>query len=515
MDFFAKKLTHRQKMTLWVTMVPVAALGLTMIYPYLLLAGSFLFGVAGADSLVEPPPEEVASSWQTDDVEQQGEFSKNNRLAANGSTEEPSESLRLAGENVSGKIPVRTGRLDAIQPDSMVQKFSGVILPRRSSRLSAKHMARVEKIHVQMGDAVEPGQLLAELDSRELMAEHGMLSAQWLSARARLDELQRGPRPQEIDQAESMVRELEAMYVLRQATVRRTEGLLQSSSVSQQEWDESRASLEATHAQLMSARKTLELLHEGTRKEQIDAQVAIVDSLRSHINKFEVLISDHRIIAPFGGHVQTRFVDEGVIVSPGEPVVEVVESGSLEVHVGLPFGMIEPSTLGRAQIICGDSSTFATPSRMAPTIDQRTRNLEVVFALPSSDVCARIGQAVDVVLDVPADRSGWWVPSSSLVPAARGLWSVLVAQPEDPARERFSNKAESKKDGSSYRVGVCQVELLRSSGDWSQVRGPLNPDDRIILNGSHRITKGQQVYCVIEKGEELEADGRPQPSGDR
>jgi multidrug efflux pump subunit AcrA (membrane-fusion protein) len=401
--------------------------------------------------------------------------------------------------------------------------------------LAAEHLGRIAQIHVDLGDAVQAGQVLAELDNRELLAEKSVLEAQLSGAQARLDELQTGPRVQEIQQAEALVKQFEATLTLRQANLKRTEDLVKSASISKQEYDEALTGLEATQAQLESSQKTLELLREGTRKEQIQSQEAVVKGLQAQLVKLHVLISELVITAPFAGHVQARLVDEGVIVSPGQPIVEVVETGNLEIHVGVPAHLVNSGALEVARILSGKEALAAELVRVSPTIDHRTRNLEAVFAvqpdshvLPvsslnqnhkgysSSHTQCRIGQAVDVLINIRSDSSGWWIPTSALVPATRGLWSVLIAkatQQDDTGDHSDPQKVGPVTDlsgsdpisGKDSIIHSMQVELLRSSGDWSQIRGAISGSEQLVLSGTHRITSGQRVLAVAATQDEADS----------
>jgi len=425
-----------------------------------------------------------------------------------------------SGSGVSSGLPVSTFRLDSIQPDKMVQRFSGVVTARRSSRLAAKQLGRIMQVHVDLGDAVRGGQVLVELDQRELQAEREVLLAQLGSAHARLDELQSGPRTQEIEQAEALVRQMKATLELRRANSNRTNALVKTASVSRQEHDESVTELEATEAQLVTAEKSLELLREGTREEQIRSQDSLVRGLQSQLDKIDVLISDLVITAPFDGHVQARMMDEGTIVSPGQPIVEVVETGQLEVHVGLPSQLVNSGALSGARVRCGSQLLPAELARVAPSIDQRTRNLEAVFSvrpvscvIPASgsnsiqqdcQVECRIGQAIEVELDVSADRGGWWLPSTALIPANRGLWSVLVVKQSAASQAAVPPASDDLQAPTGEAIAQpVQVELLRSSGDWSQVQGAFRGDEWLVLNGLHRITPGQRVIGVPVRVDEV------------
>lgn len=511
--FFAKYLTLRHNVTRWLGLVCLVAAAL----------GAVVWTVQNQwwEKLL---PAAMASD-ASDSDKPNADNSNAEQLSADGQSADGqssgADSDRLRDDN-SPELPVKTFRLANIQPNAMVQRYSGVVTARRTSRLAAKHLGRITHVNVDLGDAVRKGQVLVELDQRELQAEREVLVAQLASAQARLDELQSGPRTQEIEQAEALVRQIQATLELRRANSKRTNALVKTSSVSRQEYDETVTELEATEAQLVTAEKSLELLREGTRKEQIQSQASLVRGLQSQIDKVDVLISDQSIIAPFDGHVQARMMDEGVIVSPGQAILEVVETGQLEVHVGLPAQLVSSGALKAARVICGQVPLPAELERVAPTIDQRTRNLEAVFSvrpakspasLPGEDLSSqncqvecRVGQAVEVEVDVVADRGGWWVPSTALIPANRGLWSVMIVKQSGAAgKGSTSDTGDPPQTSGEATAQALQVELLRSSGDWSQVQGALKGDEWLIWNGLHRITSGQRVVSVPVSADEIGA----------
>lgn len=506
-------MTNRQKMTLWAVVllsVTLLASGLAIATVNSELFFSFLPAAWADDSDQDPA------------ADQDGRANTEENSVDSGKLESDSQAQTF--------LPVKAFRLDNIQPTVQTQTFSGIVMARRSSRLAAEHLGRITRIHVDLGDAVQAGQVLAELDQRELLAEKSVLEAQLSGAQARLEELQQGPRIQEIQQAEALVRQFEATLTLRQANLTRTEDLVKSASISKQEYDEALTGLEATRAQLESAQKTLDLLREGTRKEQVRSQEAVVKGLESQLEKIQVLISELVITAPFDGHVQARLVDEGVIVSPGQPIVEVVETGSLEVHVGVPAQLVNSGVLDNAKVLCGKEDLSAELVRISPSIDHRTRNLEAVFeilsechVLPASNsnksssysrssAECRIGQAVDIQVSVRSDGGGWWIPTSALVAASRGLWSVLVVktieddgdldEKSDSAVLQTESAGLTQDIGKSSVIQTVQVELLRASGDWSQIRGALKGSDQLVLSGTHRITSGQRVRAVVATPQE-------------
>lgn len=389
-------------------------------------------------------------------------------------------------------VPVAVTTLEATSPPDLVRHFHGVVRARRVASLGAKSLARIEQVQVDVGDQVEPDQVLVELDRRQLEATRRLAVAERDGAAALLAELTAGPRPQELAIAEERVREATANLALREATHERLSRLTRGESVSRQEIDEARAALDAAGPNLAAARQTLEQLREGTRREQLDAQRSRLEAAEARIAELDIALDETRIRAPFAGRVQQRWLDEGTVVSPGQAILELVEDGQLELQVGLPPELIvslqddhgdgqDPWTTRLAARIGGRRVAVSHP-RLAPAVDDATRTRLAMFALPEDLRDVSPGDAA--TLEVPEigtdEDGGWWVPTRALSSATRGLWSLFVVR--DAAEGQVAER--------------CDVELLRSHGDWSRVRGPLEAGDRLVLAGAHKLAAGQRVRAT-------------------
>ncbi len=324
-------------------------------------------------------------------------------------------------ENADGNSPqaarllkVATSRLSDAGPTYLSQDFTGIVVPRRSSRLAAKVIGRVESLQVDLGDRVSEGQVLIQLDHAELDGLRGVAEASLASAKSRLQELERGPRAQEIEQAKAKVAELEASLQLKQANFERTSRLRQSSTTGQ-EVDEARFAVDVARAQKAAAEQAWEMLMEGTRQEQLDIQRATVAGLESELERIDADLADRIIVAPFAGNIKARYLDEGSIVSPGQALLEIVESPPYDIRVGLPSELDVQSLAGDVQITADGQILQATLERFSPTIDENTRTREVVLRLAdSSSQLVTPGTAVSIAVRTQVQGQGYWLPTRSL-----------------------------------------------------------------------------------------------------
>lgn len=406
----------------------------------------------------------------------------------------PSASSELVG--ATRILDVKVTEAVRRSPPDAVEEFTGTVEPRRVSILASKLGGRIESVAVDVGAEVEPRQVLARLDRTQLLAQIDASKAALASAEAQLAELENGPRGQDIAAARSAVDESRAALKLREATFARAERLIESRSISEEEHDQAAYALDAARARLTAAQQDLAKLEEGSRKEQIAASRANVQQLAAQIRVLESDLREREILAPFYGDIQSRFVDEGTIVAPGQQILEIVEKPPYEVRVAVPASIVGCMQDDRFKIEFEGRQLDAKIARVAPAINQSTQTREVVLELSqASSVIAPLGGAVSVSVESSQLSQGLWVPTSALTAGSRGLWTVYVARPAaaDEQTPPSTNLPPRPETAIAQRV---QVELLRAGEQWSEIQGPLSEGQWVVASGTHRISNNQLVRSI-------------------
>ncbi len=389
------------------------------------------------------------------------------------------------GQSTDGTVlSVETVAINPVDSIQITRTYSGVIKASRTSELSFERTAKVTAINVEEGSRVQRGDHLAQLDKRNLEVKKNELQAQRDGAAALLSELTAGPRKEVIAAARAEVEQFKSELALQNADLRRSERLIRQNAVSLADHDRDKYGSKAQSAKLEAAQHRLSELEAGTRKEKIDAQMAIVAQLDAALADVAIDIKDSTLTAPFSGIVSKRFVDEGTIVSPGSPVIRLVEDQKLEAWIGLPVDSAIRIRPGRDyDIRVGKRNLKAKASGVLPELDATTRTRTVVFKIDSSQADQAVpGEIVRIALDETNEMDGYWIPTTSLARGSRGLWSAYVV--------------EEDADRSSQVVARRDVEVLHTSGDRSFVRGTLQPGDQVIASGVHRVVVGQVVQVA-------------------
>ena len=382
--------------------------------------------------------------------------------------------------------------LEPVSSYEVSRRYTGEIAALRSSDLGFQQGGELVDVLVQEGDRVTTGQSLAQLDTQKLQAQRLRIEAQRTEAQARLLELERGARQEDIAAAQAEVRDLENQLQLQDTQRSRREFLYAEGAISQEQLDEFSFGAEALEARLDRAKSQLNELLNGTRPEQVAAQRAVVHQLEASLADLDVDIRKSTLKAPFDGIISSQAVDEGAVVASGQAVLRLVEAVP-EARIGMPVeaaSVLESET--RVSLEMGGDRYEATVNAVLPEVDPQTRTQVVLFQLPAAALPSiNPGQTVRVALTETIPTAGYWLPLEALTQDVRGLWSVYGVDLQ----------ASDTGGPGHYVVRSHSVEVLHeeSAGDVAQsgprvlVQGTLQPGDRVVSNGVHRLVPGQRV----------------------
>ncbi len=206
-------------------------------------------------------------------------------------------------------------------------------------RLSAKVGGRVATVTAVEGARVEAGETLVVLETTDVDLALRRVSAEREQAVAGLRLLEAGARPEQIRQAEAQVAAAEADAQAARAELdaaradaERFERLIAGRAGAEKQRDDAvarrnlaEARLAAAVGRVAAARATVANLVAGARREELAgarAQIAVIDA---EIARLEQNRADAVVTAPTAAIVTSRVVEPGELVSPGMPLVVLVD----------------------------------------------------------------------------------------------------------------------------------------------------------------------------------------------
>ncbi|UCC25092.1 MAG: efflux RND transporter periplasmic adaptor subunit [Gemmatimonadales bacterium] len=288
---------------------------------------------------------------------------------------------------------------------------------------------RVEEVRVREGDPVRRGDTLAVLERTELEATLTAARAQETVVRARLQEMEAGSRPQELAQARAAVRAAAEAEAQARRETERARRLHDGGALSRQALEQAETRLEAAVAATTQARETLALVEEGPRRETLAAQRALVEQAAAAVARTAAVLDQTVIVAPRDGLVTVRHREPGEIVSPGAPVLTLMDPDDRWVRIYVREDRLGRVRLGSAaeiridswpdRVFAGEVVFVGSEAEFTPrnvqTTEERTQLVYPVKVriLDDAELRVKPGLPADVVLEEEPEASTGGTPGGA------------------------------------------------------------------------------------------------------
>ncbi|MBX9847529.1 MAG: efflux RND transporter periplasmic adaptor subunit [Xanthobacteraceae bacterium] len=235
--------------------------------------------------------------------------------------------------------------------------------------ISPRVSGRVLKLPVNVGDTIERGVLLAELESPQLVAALAAARAALGVAKADLDRVN-STRPETIAARKADVAAAQADVVLNQEIYDRQAQLVRGGNTPQQRVDEATRNLESAIRRREAAEAALQLAIKGASDEEKALAAAQVKQAEATLNQREVDVAELTIRAPINGQVTTRVAELGENFSAGAPLFSMIDLGDL----WFTFNMREDLLSG---LKIGDRFEVTVPALKSQVIPVRVTVINV------------------------------------------------------------------------------------------------------------------------------------------
>ena len=221
-----------------------------------------------------------------------------------------------------------------------------------------------------------------------------------------------------------------------------------------------------------------------------DANVARLASARAQIELADIALRDTALVAPAGGVILDRKIEQGSLVGSGTTGFVLGDIRVVKAVFGVPDALVARIAPGQTLDVTSDAfpgQRFAgRVTAVSPAADQQTRVFDVEVSIPNADGRLRPGMIGGVEI-VPAavaeapDAGGVAVPLAAIVRAAGGgdHYAVFVTDGQ----------------GDQTAVHARPVVLGRVTGNLVAVRG-VQAGDRVVVMGASLLKDGEAVRVI-------------------
>lgn len=347
-------------------------------------------------------------------------------------------------------------------------KLPGQTRPIQQASLYARATGYVAERRVDIGSRVRKGDLLARISAPDL-------DQQLLQAKAQI-----GQYEASIRQAKATTEQARANRELAKVTQARTAKLAEKGYQTQQNLDNSDASVQTQTANVEAGEAA-----EGVARANLEAQQATVRRLTE-------LAGFKDIVAPFDGVVTTRGIEVGDHVTADQsgasarPLFTVAQDTVLRVQTYVPQGVAAGIRAGiPAEVTVPElpGRTFSgTVARDASALNESTRTLLVEVDVPNAEAELRAGLYAMVGFAIPRAGPSVTVPAEALVFDSDGLRVATV--------------------GDGDKVRMRKVSIARDFGARVELRDGLDGGERVALSPPADLADGQSVAVKANAGED-------------
>ena len=209
------------------------------------------------------------------------------------------------------------------------------------------------EVFVAEGETVTAGQRILRQDDTRASARLREAEAAVAQAQARLDELVRGPREEQIAQARANLAGAERDIEFRRTQYQRAKDLLEKELASPEARDRTRAELDAAAANLELRRAQLQELLAGTTVEELAQAEQTLLQAEARREGAAIDVDRHVLKAPVDGIFDSRLFEPGERPPAGQPVAVMLGGSQPYARVYIPERLrasVRPGTEARITI---------------------------------------------------------------------------------------------------------------------------------------------------------------------
>lgn len=280
--------------------------------------------------------------------------------------------------------------------------MAGKVQADNEVKITSKILGRVSHIPVDIGSKVEKGQPIVYLDTSDIQAQVNQAQAAVDTAKANLNKVESGSRPEQIAQAQANLKSAQKSYENVKINSERISQLYKDGAVSSQQMENAQAQLSASEAQYKSAQEQLNILNNGETSETINVYKSQVKQAEAALELTKTQLNNAVIVSPISGIVSAKNINEGEIASSGTSLISIVGSNSFHIDAYMPSRFSEKVNAGdEVNVKISEISDKAFSGKVTvvnPSMDTQGKNILVKIELINANSKLKTGMFAEIGL---------------------------------------------------------------------------------------------------------------------
>jgi HlyD family secretion protein len=390
--------------------------------------------------------------------------------------------------------PVVSVRVVKVTRETIAAPVSavGTIFPREQATVGAKISAQIKQMALLKNKVVKAGEVMAVLESRDLVAQRNEAIATLNQERANERSVTTGTIPQTNAQDQKALRDAQAKVATASATYERRRVLYTKGGISKKDLETSQFDLTTAENELRLTEQTIALRAKSLNPNDRALAAARVQAAQQHVATLDAQLSYATIRAPITGIVTDQFQYEGEFAAAGGKLFNIADIS--QVIVKAPFA----DTVA-AQLKVGEPATVLPTdapgepmtgqvSLVSRSSDPLNRSVEVWVTLANGAGRLRANGAAQITAATLTKTNAIVVPTSAVtLDASNGNEGTVMVV-----------------DATSVAHEVKIVVGVRTP-DKMEITEGLQGGETVVVEGNYALADGTKVEVTEDNKAEAGA----------
>jgi HlyD family secretion protein len=376
----------------------------------------------------------------------------------------------------------------------LIINTDAVLFPRDQANIVPKISAPVKRFLVNRGDHVKQGQVLAELESRDLTAAEQESRGQYEQAQSNYRSTTAAGVPEQMTKAQTDVTAARENLDASKKLLDNREQLLTQGALARKLVDDAHVAYAQAKAQFDTAQEHLQALEGVGRQEQIATAAAQVAAAKGHYENAQAQVSYAEIRSPINGVITDRPLYAGEMATTGAPLLTVMDVSKVVARVNIAQDQAKNIKVGADATLTptdGGELVTAKVTIVSPATDANSTTVQVWVQADNPGERLRAGESVHVSIVAATLEGATLVPAAAVLPNAEGETIVLVVDDKDIAHEKV------------VQIGLREPEMV-------QIVAGVELGQRVVTSGGLGLEDKSKVRVMKpgekKAGEKDEAD---------
>jgi HlyD family secretion protein len=394
------------------------------------------------------------------------------------------------GKAEKEKEPVVSVQATPVQrgPISQVVSADAVVFPLEQAAVAPKISAPIKKFYVQRGTHVKKGQLLAELENKDLSAAAESSKGDFEQADASYVTTVGASLPQQIQKAELDAVAAKSSFEAQQKVYESRKELFQQGAIPRRDMDAAEVAFLQARSQNEQAQKQLADLQRVGKQQTLKSAEGSRMSAEARMRGAQAMLSYSRITSPIDGVVTDRPLYEGDPATANQPILTVMNISRLIAKAHVPqseAALLKAGNSAELKIPGLDEPIKGRVSLVSPALDPGSTTIEVWVEATKPDPTLKPGMSVQLSMTAKTLSDAIVVPTAAVFKNAEGADYVLLSGSDQKAHQK------------TVRLGI-------RNSDLTQIASGVNPGDPVITTGGYAVPDGTQIKIEKPGAEEKE-----------